>query len=290
MVGTKRGTGARSVIYLRTTLDQRFFPELWKRHLSRHEARRGGCPFAGHQQYDSRHERIFGEQRSLWTAGRACTSLRASTTSTRSKRASLRSTARTRGGRRRGGQIPPPPQCHFAWHALLALLGAQYRRRLLRRAITPPARSRLIKHPRKVRLLEHLRSARRARRPIDIVYTSYGVLSWLPELDPWAEVIAHFLKPGGFFSSPSFTPFISMLATTPTPSSIPTSTPARPSSCTRQALTPRRTRRLLAHPVQLVAQLGRRGHALYAPDCALSSYANFPTAFRRLTTEKFEPV
>jgi len=33
----------------------------------------------------------------------------------------------------------------------------------------------------------------------DIVFTSYGVLPWLPDLNRWASVIAHFLKPGGFF-------------------------------------------------------------------------------------------
>ena len=33
----------------------------------------------------------------------------------------------------------------------------------------------------------------------DIVYASYGVLNWLPDLDGWAAVIAHYLKPGGFF-------------------------------------------------------------------------------------------
>ena len=33
----------------------------------------------------------------------------------------------------------------------------------------------------------------------DIVYTSDGVLCWLPDLKRWAEVISHFLKPGGFF-------------------------------------------------------------------------------------------
>ncbi len=33
----------------------------------------------------------------------------------------------------------------------------------------------------------------------DIVYTSYGVLCWLPDLKRWAEIIAHFLKPGGTF-------------------------------------------------------------------------------------------
>ncbi|HYP02901.1 MAG TPA: class I SAM-dependent methyltransferase [Pyrinomonadaceae bacterium] len=45
----------------------------------------------------------------------------------------------------------------------------------------------------------------------DIVYTSYGVLSWLPKLDPWAEVVSHFLKPGGFFYIAEFHPFIFML-------------------------------------------------------------------------------
>lgn len=33
----------------------------------------------------------------------------------------------------------------------------------------------------------------------DIVYTSAGALGWLPDLKQWAEIIYHFLKPGGFF-------------------------------------------------------------------------------------------
>lgn len=33
----------------------------------------------------------------------------------------------------------------------------------------------------------------------DIVYTSIGVLCWLNNLKKWAEIIAHFLKSGGFF-------------------------------------------------------------------------------------------
>ena len=33
----------------------------------------------------------------------------------------------------------------------------------------------------------------------DIVVTTYGVLSWLPDLYGWARVVAHFLKPGGTF-------------------------------------------------------------------------------------------
>jgi SAM-dependent methyltransferase len=33
----------------------------------------------------------------------------------------------------------------------------------------------------------------------DIVYTSRGVLGWLPDLDRWGKVVAHFVNPGGFF-------------------------------------------------------------------------------------------
>jgi SAM-dependent methyltransferase len=33
----------------------------------------------------------------------------------------------------------------------------------------------------------------------DIVYTSGGVLGWLPDIARWARVAAHFVRPGGFF-------------------------------------------------------------------------------------------
>jgi SAM-dependent methyltransferase len=33
----------------------------------------------------------------------------------------------------------------------------------------------------------------------DIVYTSGGVLGWLPDIVGWAKVAAHFVAPGGFF-------------------------------------------------------------------------------------------
>jgi len=41
----------------------------------------------------------------------------------------------------------------------------------------------------------------------DIVFTSGGVLIWLPDLKKWARIIAHFLKPGGFFYIREFHPF-----------------------------------------------------------------------------------
>ena len=33
----------------------------------------------------------------------------------------------------------------------------------------------------------------------DLVYTSRGVLGWLPDIAGWARVVAHFVKPGGAF-------------------------------------------------------------------------------------------
>jgi 2-polyprenyl-3-methyl-5-hydroxy-6-metoxy-1,4-benzoquinol methylase len=33
----------------------------------------------------------------------------------------------------------------------------------------------------------------------DLVYTSAGVLGWLPDIRAWAKVIAHFVRPGGTF-------------------------------------------------------------------------------------------
>jgi SAM-dependent methyltransferase len=33
----------------------------------------------------------------------------------------------------------------------------------------------------------------------DIVFTSYGVITWLCDLMKWGEIVAHFLKPGGRF-------------------------------------------------------------------------------------------
>ena len=41
----------------------------------------------------------------------------------------------------------------------------------------------------------------------DIVYTSYGVLCWLPDLREWARIAASYVKPGGFFYIAEFHPF-----------------------------------------------------------------------------------
>lgn len=44
----------------------------------------------------------------------------------------------------------------------------------------------------------------------DIVYTSYGTIGWLPNLDKWAKVISKFLKPKGKFIFVEFHPVVWM--------------------------------------------------------------------------------
>ncbi len=44
----------------------------------------------------------------------------------------------------------------------------------------------------------------------DVVFTSYGVIGWLPDLDQWAQVIAHFLKLGGKLVFVEFHPVVWM--------------------------------------------------------------------------------
>lgn len=44
----------------------------------------------------------------------------------------------------------------------------------------------------------------------DIVFTSYGTICWLPDLDKWAELIHRHLKPGGTFCIVDFHPTFNM--------------------------------------------------------------------------------
>lgn len=53
-------------------------------------------------------------------------------------------------------------------------------------------------------LKEHL------HEKFDIVFTSYGTIGWLPDIDRWAKIIQHFLKPGGRFVFAEFHPVVWM--------------------------------------------------------------------------------
>lgn len=48
-------------------------------------------------------------------------------------------------------------------------------------------------------------------KQFDIVFTTYGTIGWLPDLDKWAGIVERYLKPGGRFIMAEFHPVIWML-------------------------------------------------------------------------------
>lgn len=44
----------------------------------------------------------------------------------------------------------------------------------------------------------------------DIVFTTYGTIGWLPDVDKWATIVSTFLKPGGKFVFADFHPVVWM--------------------------------------------------------------------------------
>jgi SAM-dependent methyltransferase len=47
-------------------------------------------------------------------------------------------------------------------------------------------------------------------KKFDIVFTTYGTIGWLPDMDRWADMVSHFLKPGGKFVFAEFHPVVWM--------------------------------------------------------------------------------
>jgi SAM-dependent methyltransferase len=54
----------------------------------------------------------------------------------------------------------------------------------------------------------------------DVVFTSWGVLLWLADLERWAEVVDHFLAPGGTFYIAEFHPYAFLLADDASPDAL----------------------------------------------------------------------
>jgi SAM-dependent methyltransferase len=54
----------------------------------------------------------------------------------------------------------------------------------------------------------------------DVVFTSWGVLLWLGDLERWARIVAGYLKPGGTFYIAEFHPFAMVLADDSTPEAL----------------------------------------------------------------------
>lgn len=47
-------------------------------------------------------------------------------------------------------------------------------------------------------------------KQFDLVFTSYGTIGWLPDIDHWAQIVARFLKPNGQFVFVEFHPVVWM--------------------------------------------------------------------------------
>ena len=48
------------------------------------------------------------------------------------------------------------------------------------------------------------------KEEFDIIYTSYGTIGWLPDINKWGQVISHFLRPGGKLVFVEFHPVVWM--------------------------------------------------------------------------------
>lgn len=48
------------------------------------------------------------------------------------------------------------------------------------------------------------------KEEFDMVFTSYGTIGWLPDINKWAKVVSRFLKPGGEFVFAEFHPVVWM--------------------------------------------------------------------------------
>lgn len=53
-------------------------------------------------------------------------------------------------------------------------------------------------------------SPKHIEEKFDLVFTSYGTIGWLPDLERWAKIVQSFLKPGGSFVFVEFHPVLWM--------------------------------------------------------------------------------
>lgn len=49
---------------------------------------------------------------------------------------------------------------------------------------------------------------KKLNKKFDIVFTSYGTVGWLPDINKWGKIVSHFLKPDGIFYIVEFHPYI----------------------------------------------------------------------------------
>jgi SAM-dependent methyltransferase len=116
-------------------------------------------------------------------------------------------------------------QCHFGLDTLswarrgAVVTGADFSGEAIRTARALAAEVGLLARATFVESdVEHLPDALSGR--FDVVFTSWGALIWLGDLERWADVVDHFLKPGGVLYVAEFHPYAFLLAEDATPDSL----------------------------------------------------------------------
>lgn len=104
-------------------------------------------------------------------------------------------------------------QCHFGQDTIsLARMGAQSTGVDLSDKAIETARELSIKTEADARFIcsDVYSLHEQLNEEFDIVFTSYGTIGWLPDLEKWAWTISRFLKPGGKFVFAEFHPVVWM--------------------------------------------------------------------------------
>ena len=102
-------------------------------------------------------------------------------------------------------------QCHFGQDTLSwARLGAQVTGIDFSEAAIHAAQNLAKELNLKARFIHSNVYDLQLHEQFDMVFTSYGVISWLPDLEKWAQVVAAHLKPGGAFHFMEFHPVVWM--------------------------------------------------------------------------------
>ena len=102
-------------------------------------------------------------------------------------------------------------QCHFGQDSLsFARMGAQVTGVDLSTAAIQQARELTEELGLNARFIECnvLDLPQHLDEQFDLVFTSYGVLGWLPDMQRWAQIVAQFLKPDGIFYIAEFHPIL----------------------------------------------------------------------------------
>lgn len=104
-------------------------------------------------------------------------------------------------------------QCHFGQDSLsLARMGAivtgvDFSEKAIEKAIALSAQ---LKTPARFLCCDVYELPEQLKETFDVVFCTYGTIGWLPDMNKWAGIVAHYLNPGGRFVFAEFHPVVWM--------------------------------------------------------------------------------